>query len=243
MNASVSHARDPIYPLPYAAALVGLDPATARRWVRGYDYSHKGERRHSPPVLHACHPGGEQPEITFEELLTLRLVRAFRDKGLGLPTIKKAAQIASQRYSLQNPFITRAFRSDGRAIFLDLKQQTKLPADEGVLINALTGQQQFRDVVEPSLFRDVVFAGDVPGRWYPQGKDSAVVIRPDRAFGAPHLDGTRVRTDVVADAVAAEGGDDNAVIAVAEWFRLKPEQVKNAVAAEEEWRKAKPAKH
>ncbi len=243
MNAAVPLARDPIYPLPYAAALVGLDPNTARRWVRGYDYSHKGERRHSPPVLGPGQQQRPQLEITFEELLTLRLVRAFRDKGLGLPTIKKAAQIAAQRYELQNPFITRAFRSDGRAIFLDLKEQGKVPADEGVLINALTGQQQFRDVVEPSLFRDVVFAGDIPGRWYPQGKDRSVVIRPDRAFGAPHLDGTRIRTDVVADAVAAEGGDDAAVVAVAEWFRLKPDQVRDAVAAEEEWRTSKPARH
>lgn len=236
MNAA-ARIREPIYPVAYAATLVGLDPTTARRWARGYNFTHKGERRHSEPVLHALVPGAvANDHLTFEELLTLRLVRGFRERGLGLPTIKKAAQIAAERYGMDNPFVTRAFRTDGRSVFLDLERKGKMPDEETLLVHALTGQQEFRKVVEPSLFKDVVFVDDVVGEWFPAGKASAVVIRPDRALGAPHVAGTGVRTDVIADAVQAEGGDDAALSTAAKWFGLSPRQVRDAVEAEAQWR-------
>lgn len=234
--------KQPLYPVAYAAALAGLDPNTARRWIRGYDFTHKGERRRSQPVVPAA-PTGEPANdlLSFEELLTLRLVRGFRQHGLGLPTIKRAAQAAVQRYGLSNPFVTKAFRTDGREVFIELDRRGDVPADDKVLVHALTGQQQFVEVVEPSLFRDVVFAGDVPGEWYPIGRDHAVVVRPDRAFGAPHVAGTGIRTDVVADAVSAEGGDAAAERAAAEWFGLTEGQVRDAVAAEGQWRASQAA--
>ncbi len=232
----------PVYPLAYAATLAGLDANTARRWVRGHAYPYKGERRKSTPVIHVpLARAGAKAGLSFEELLTLRLVRAFREKGLGLPTIKKAAQIAAERYGLANPFVTNAFRSDGRSVFLELKRRRDVKGDDVVLVNALTGQQEFRDIVEPSLFRDVVFVGEMPTQWFPRGREHLVVIRPDRVFGAPHIADTGVRTDVLADAVAAEGGDADAIAAVAAWFKLTENQVREAIAAETEWQMPKAA--
>lgn len=239
---TTNRTREPLYPLTYAAALAGLDAQTARRWVHGYTYTHDGQHRRSPPVMKVrpnLDPANDR--LSFEELLTLRLVRAFRKRGLGLRTIKRAAQAAVDRFGPGHPFVTRAFRTDGQAVFLALEKAGDLTGEERILVHALTGQQQFVDLVEPSLFRDVVFVGDVPGEWFPLGKDHSVVLRPDRAFGAPHINGTGIRTDVVADAVAAEGGNDAARIAAAEWFGLTPDQVADAVTAEVEWRTRKAA--
>lgn len=242
MTMATDSTRAELYPLPYAAALAGLDVNTARRWVRGYSYSHKGERRQSAPVVHLVSPGeGTRRNLTFEQLLTLRLVRAFREKGLGLPTIKKAAEIAARHFGKDNPFVTRAFHTDGRHVFLDLEQSPGLPGQDRVLINALTRQQEFRAVVEQSLFDDVVFVGETPTEWSPLGKEHAVVIRPDRAFGAPHVRGTGVRTDVIADAVVAEGHTEAAIRDVAAWFGLSLAQVQDALNAEKQWRTPKAA--
>ncbi len=231
-------AREEIYPLPYAAQLAGLDVGTARRWMRGYEYQHKGQTKHSAPVLHMVSESeAQRNNLSFEDLLTLRLVRAFReDARLGLPTIKAAARIAATRYGVTNPFVNRMFRSDGRKVFLELQDSKLVRGKDRMLVEAITGQQQFREVVEPSLFRNIVFVRNEPSIWHPQGNASSVVIRPDRAFGAPHVADTGVRTDVLADAVKAEGGDVAAVAAVAEWFKLKPKQVEDAVAAEGAWR-------
>ena len=241
MNAA-SRADAAIYPLAYAARLAGLDPQTAARWIRGYTFKHRGERRTSAPVVHVTSdnsPDGKH--LTFAELLTLRLVRAFRERGLGLPAIRRAAQIATERYGVDNPFVTKSFRTVGRSVFLDLEDRGKLRGSDRLLVNALTGQQQFREVVEPSLFKDVVFAGAMPEQWFPRGRDHSVVIRPDRSFGAPHIAGKGVRTDVIADAVAAEGRGEEAILAVARWFGLTEKEVRDAVAAEAEWQLPKAA--
>ena len=58
---------------------------------------------------------------------------------------------------------------------------------------------------------------------------------PARQFGAPHIAGTGVRTDVIAQAVAAEGGNERAVEAVADWFGVTPKQVQDAVYFEGPW--------
>jgi uncharacterized protein (DUF433 family) len=231
-----------IYPVAYAARLVGLDTMTARRWARGYSYTHKGERRQAAPVVHLMRSDeAERLGLTFEELLTLRLVRAFREKGLGLPTIKKAAQVAVTRFGIDNPFVSKAFRSDGRSVFIELNQRGDVPGAERLMVNALTGQQQFREVVEQSLFRDLVYMGEATNEWFPLGRERAVVIRPDRVFGAPHVAGSGVRTDVIAEAVAAEGGGEAAISSVAAWFNIPEAGVRDAVMAEAEWQKPKAA--
>jgi uncharacterized protein (DUF433 family) len=225
-----------IYPVAYAARLVGLDANTARRWARGYAYTHKGERKLGAPVVHLVRSDEAAGlGLTFEELLTLRLVRAFREKGLGLPTIKKAAQVAVTRFGIDNPFVSKAFRSDGRKVFIELNKRGDVPGAERLLVDALTGQQQFKGVVEPSLFRDLVFLGETPNEWFPLGREHTVVLRPDRVFGAPHVADSGIRTDVIAQAVAAEGADKAAVSNVAAWFGLPEASVRDAVMAEAEW--------
>ncbi|MGH2731827.1 MAG: DUF433 domain-containing protein, partial [Actinomycetota bacterium] len=61
---------------------------------------------------------------------------------------------------------------------------------------------------------------------FPAGKDSPIVIDPQRAFGAPSIRG--IRTDVLAELIDA--GD--ALEEVAENFDLPVELVKAAVAFE-----------
>jgi len=53
------------------------------------------------------------------------LVRAFKKRGLGLPKIKNAAARARERYNLENPFVTKQFRSDGNRIFVNLTRPAK----------------------------------------------------------------------------------------------------------------------
>lgn len=226
------------YPLPVAAALAHLSTQTVRRWTTGYDYKRNGMLRHSPPVrllapTSAYNDGrvSKTEALDFEQLLTLLLVKTFNDKGLSLQTIKRAAARAQEIYEVDNPFTTRRFRSDGSRVFLELQA----PGAEKRMVDVLSDQHQFREVVEPSLFRDVVFADDRAREWWPLGQKRHVVIEPTRQFGAPHVAGKGVRTEVVAQAVTAEGGGETAILAVAEWFRLTEDEVRAAVHFEGPW--------
>jgi hypothetical protein len=109
------------YPIRIAARVAHLDAQTARRWVEGYDYVNRtGERRHSAPITYlataAAKKGDGEPVLNFEQL-----VKAFKDRSLGLPTIKRAAARAQQVYGTPNPFVTKGFRSDGSQVFIDLE--------------------------------------------------------------------------------------------------------------------------
>nr|WP_294563172.1 DUF433 domain-containing protein [uncultured Rhodopila sp.] len=213
-----------------------MPPRTVRRWIEGYDYTHKGERRRSRPIAYldgAEKRGRGQPLLDFEELLTLLLVEAFHRRGLSLSKIKRAAARAKDVYKIENPFASAKFRSDGNKAFIDLAPKTK--GRERELIDVLSDQHQFREVVEPSLYKDVVFLGDRAGEWWPLGKDHSVVLDPRRQFGSPHIKGTGIRTDVIAQMVGAEGGGPAAIAAAADWFGLGREQVADAVDFEGRW--------
>jgi len=68
-----------------------------------------------------------------------------------------------------------------------------------------------------------VFAGDRAGQWWPLGQERCALVSPRIQFGAPHIAGTGVRTDVIAQMVAAEGGDDEAVEFEGPWLSEPPD--------------------
>ncbi len=71
--------------------------------------------------------------------------------------------------------MTKKFHTDGRKIFLELQDSNVIQGQEQVMVEALTGQQQLSEVVEPSLFRNIVFIGDAPAEWRPEGMERSVV--------------------------------------------------------------------
>jgi uncharacterized protein (DUF433 family) len=219
------------YPLRVAAAYAHLPTQTVRRWVQGYGYTHAGKRRRSQPISYLARPDDGDRLLDFEQLLTLLLVKAFKSRGLGLPTIKKAAAKAQDVYHVPNPFASNHFRSDGNKVFLDLDALGR----ERQLVDVLSDQREFRQIVEQSLFKDVVIIGDRASEWWPLGRDRHVVVAPDRQFGAPHIAGKGIRADVIADAVTAEGGDAKAEEEVAGWYGLTLDEVRDALQFEGPW--------
>lgn len=181
--------------------------------------------------------------MTFAEMLTLRLVRAFRLTGLGLPTIKRVAERATQDFGIPMPFVSRRFRTDGQKVFIELREQPAandeplLSKRERKVIEVLTGQHQFAEVVEPSLFANVDWQDDLASTWWPLGHDHAVVLDPKVLFGAPRIKGTSIPTAALARAVSAEGGGPEAIEAVAAWFDTPPANVSEAVDFEDRWLK------
>ncbi len=232
-----------LFPLPEAARLAQLDMLTARRWALGYDYRYRGEKRHSPGIMPLQLPQvGTGRDLTFREMLTLRLVRGFRKAGLSLLTIKLVARRAAETYSEPLPFVSKHFRTDGRKIFLELRsiqdsEERDLTKRDRHVIDVLTGQENFVEVVEPSLFANVDWQDDLATRWWPLGRENSVVLDPQVIFGAPHLRDSRVPTTVVAQAVQAEGGGSEVQQGVADWFGVTVEGVQNAVTFEAEWLK------
>src|SRR5215211_3449227 len=100
-----------------------LSRQTVARWLRGYNYEHDGEVRHSEPLWRPDYANDDdQIEISFRDLIELRFVKAFRDIGLSLPTIRQCFERAVEEVQDARPFSTQRFRTDGKTIFLDIPQ-------------------------------------------------------------------------------------------------------------------------
>ncbi len=231
-----------LFPLPVAARLAQIDTRNARRWAEGYDYPYKGETRHSTGVMPLELPliQGER-DLTFAEMLTLRLVAAFRTAGLSMRTIRRVSAVAAQHYNTPLPFVSRRFRIDGRKVFVEISKdpvsndEPVMPKGERRLIDVLSGQENFAEVVEPSLFQNVDWHADLATRWWPIKHSGFVLLDPTVMFGAPHIAGSRVPTDALASAVRAEGNSDQAIAAVADWFGVERAAVRSAAYFEGEW--------
>lgn len=197
---------------------------TVARWMRGYDHG-KDAARHSEPLWRPdYHNDDDQIELSFRDLIELRFVKAFRDLGVGLATIRDCYRRAVDEVRDERPFSTQKFRTDGKTIFLEITEKDH----DGRMIDLKRRQQVFRSFIEPSL-RDLEFDASVVARWYPLGVErKSVLIDPTRLFGRPIV-GAGVPTEVLADAIKIEGS----IEAVAILYEVSKSDIRNAIKFEQ----------
>jgi uncharacterized protein (DUF433 family) len=196
---------------------------TIGRWLRGYDYRVGKVRHHSEPLWQPDYPSavGDVTELSFRDLIELRFVKAFRDLGLSLQTIRECFARAVEAVQDDRPFSTRRFRTDGRTIFLEITSDLR----EGELLDLKRRQQAFHRIVAPSL-RDLEFDAGVVARWFPLGARKNVVIDPARAFGRPIIPESGTATEALQQAVEAEGSVER----VARLYEVPLAAVRDALA-------------
>lgn len=196
---------------------------TVTRWLRGYDFGSDGEG-HSEPLWNPDYSNEDNLiELSFRDLIELRFVKAFRDLGLALPTIRECYQRASEEVQDERPFSTRKFRTDGKSIFLEITEGIQ----EAKLVDLRRRQNVFRTIVEPSL-KDLEFDASAVSRWFPLGiARKSIIIDPARAFGRP-IAASGVPTEVLSRAVTVEGS----VAKVVRLYNVSAAEVKDAMAFE-----------
>lgn len=186
----------------------GFDARTIRRWLVGYAAVRAGSKM-SHRALWTPQIGivGDALHLGFQDLIQLNFVRAFQREGVGLPTIKRCLAQAQALIDDPRPFATKRFRTDGRTIFA----RESDGAGEPELTDLKTMQKVFDRFISPS-FKDLEFRGDEIARWYPLGLGKRVVVDPERSFGQPIDNETGVPTQVLVEAIAAEGSIERAAL-------------------------------
>jgi len=219
------------YTVPEAARLLKTPARNIRRWMGGYAYVANGETHKMPPLWRTQlqFDNGDRLELGFRDLIELRFVAAFVEKGLSLQTIRACLEHARECVKDERPFSTRRFRTDGRTIFLDSLHRSG--AEE--LLDLKTKQYAFKQVLERS-FKDLDLEGDAVARWRPFHGKPSIVIDPLRSFGQPVATNYGVPTAALAGAVEAEGSIER----VARLYEVPPAVVRDAVDFEKDLRRA-----
>lgn len=200
-----------LYSFAEAARLLRVPAARVRRWI--------DERKGVVRRRFAA----ESDMLSFLELMELYFVKAFREQGVSLDTIRKASQAAARKFHAEYPFAVKRFDTDGRAIFATLIKEN--PKD--VLIEDLEkGQLVFEKIVKP-FFRRIEYRNEAI-RFWPMEPRGRVVLDPGRSFGKPIDAETGVPTRAIYDAVMA--GQDHKTVAA--WFGVPVRCVDAAVEFE-----------
>ena len=222
-----------IYTRTDAGRLLGLTPRRLGRWVRGYTYwlrsGAEPRRTSKPPIVRTDLPRvGGALSLSFLELMELRVVRGFVQKGVPLQRVRVAARRIASLFKTTHPFAHRRLFTDRQQIFVDLAD---MDAQPGLL--QVTGRKASLQVIAGGLLKGYVEEMDFDAqtslaeRWFPLGRSMPIVLDPRIAFGAPVLLGTRIRTDVLSAYVSG-----NREPSVAKAFDLRIDQVRAAVAFE-----------
>ena len=190
-----------IYSLSEAAKLTGVSTGRIRRWLKGYDFRKGQKVRHSDAVWQGQHkPVENRIALGFLDLIEIRFVEAFLRQGVSWKTMRFAHTLAREEMGTEYPFCTNRFVTDGRKTLL--KQGTA--SGDQALIDIATNQPEFLRLVRPFL-KELEFADDhYLSRWWPLGKDRAVVVDPVRNFGQPTVAKSGVPTQVLARSPCSE---------------------------------------
>lgn len=221
-----------IYPLSRAARLVKAELRTVRRWLKGYSWKDGDGRKVSGPLWALQYAGddefGNEQVLGFRDLLELRTVARFIEQGVSLRVIRATIDVARETLG-DYPLHSRRFVTDGKKIFLEAVERA---GEDPKLLDVRRQQFAMDAVIRPSLLEGIVYGADTNAlRWFPVPKKRLVVLDPQVQFGEPIVAESGVPTDTLAAAFRAEG---KSVDRVAQLYRVKPQEVKAAVAFEQQ---------
>jgi uncharacterized protein (DUF433 family) len=223
MTASITYLNVGIYSISEASRLTGVSKERIRRWLRGY-HSNLRRKDYSPlwkPQLPAI---DGKVALGFLDLIEVKFVGAFLDKGVSWPMIHRVREKAAELYpDTPHPFCTKQFMTDGQRVFATVHRET----GEETLLEIANDQHVFAGITKPFL-KQLEFKHKILERWWPLGTDGHVVVDPKRNFGQPTISTIGVPTQILARSVKTNGSIEE----VARWYEVSAESVREAVAYE-----------
>ena len=215
----------PVYGVSEAAGLLGVRPDRTWAWLDGYERS--GVRY--PPVIRK-EPTGDDL-VTWGEFVELGYLREYRRKGVPLQRLRPVIDELRREFQTPYPLATARPYVYGKELVLEVQERHDLPAPIAIIIRS--GQQLLLADPATQFLKKVEFdpAGQAAiHRIRPAGPASPVVIDPLVRFGRPAVSG--VATERLWE--LADAGET--IEAIAEGYDLTEEEVRAAVAYEEQFR-------
>jgi uncharacterized protein (DUF433 family) len=161
--------------------------------------------------------------LSFNDLLEVRFIHAFRKLGVPLPKIRAAIRKLRHLTGARYPFSRQLLFTDGKELFAKVLDREGKP----ILFEPSTDHYAFYDVILPSLKLGIDFEKGEAVRWFPdRASYKDIVIDPRVAFGRPTIVGTRMDIKILADAYGAEKSYER----VANWYEVETDAVRQAVS-------------
>jgi hypothetical protein len=185
-----------VYGFPEASRLAMVNATNTRRWFLGRPDGGRG------PVLKSDIPAvGGRHAVSFLDLIDLRVVGQFRDRGISMGTIRKVYQVLSSELCSPHPFAHADLCVCGKTVLQRMVDHDGLSE----LREVISGQKAMPKILERFL-SDIEYGdGDkLADRWMIA---DGVIIDPARNFGKPISLASGVGTFALASAYCANRRD------------------------------------
>lgn len=177
-----------VYTPREAARLIGTSSQQVLRWTRGSGPNEPLWQAHYQFL------DDDVTEISFLDLVEVRVVSALRRASISLQAIRFAISFAQAKFGIDRPLSSQSFKTDGTEVLMEAIEE------DGELVSLSRrrpGQKVFRRIISQSL-NDLEYENETVARWRPK-KHSAVIIDPARQFGSPLLDEYGLSTKMLRD--------------------------------------------
>jgi uncharacterized protein (DUF433 family) len=213
----------PVYGMSQAARLLGLRTDGLRRWIDGYE-------RHGKlyaPVIRERRTLDDA--VTWGEFIEAGYLREYRAKQVSLQYLRPVIGFLRERLQVKYPLATLRPYTSGKALALEAQDFVGLDPELSIVVIERDGSLRLTDPAVAFLDKVEFDAADgIAERLFPLGRTKAVVLDPEQSFGEPTVPAVGVRTEILAELVAA--GEDPT--RVAEIYSMPVENVEQAVAFE-----------
>lgn len=192
--------------MPEAARLIRV--GSARRiygWLRGYP-----KRDVGPLLARDFKPIDDQEELSFLDLMEVRFVEHFREHGVKVASLRRAAQTLREQFDTTHPFAlsTVLLAADRADVFVveTMRKAAQEEADHR-LLSLTTRNYVMYEAIKQALVPGMTFDphSNLAKEWRPFPEQFPMVtLNPLRAFGRPVIE-RGIPTETLRDAYILEG--------------------------------------
>ena len=171
----------PAYSIRNAARYSGISSQVASNWYY----------RALPNVGYVALPNKERRvPLSYLQLIELAVVSVFRQLKVPLRNIAEARTYLAQVFACEYPFAEYHFKTDGFHLLMEGSDAVPSLATDDLIVADAHGQLAWNSMMEDKLLEfDYNVQYEIALRWFAAGRNSAVLIDPRVAFGAPMVRG------------------------------------------------------
>jgi uncharacterized protein (DUF433 family) len=185
----------PLYSVSEAGRLLGVLPATLKRWLEGYE----ARGRHHPPIIRPESTGSDS--VTWGEFVEAGFLHEYRTR-LPLQRIRPLVDAMREQFEVEHPLAHFQPLVDRQKRETLSRLQTMTNTPEALYLVRWRDQQlMWAEPVEKFLDKVEFDPHAVARRVFPLGRHSPVSIDPELSFGVPQVRG--IRTEAIVELLNA----------------------------------------
>jgi uncharacterized protein (DUF433 family) len=176
-----------IYTIPDISKLLGLPQAKVRRYLNEYWDERLGKKLFNDTYTWSV--DNKVKAVNFYTLIELHVCFHLKELGVPLKKILKSRETIAKDLNMAYPFASSELLAYGDKIWYKFKDS---------IINADGSKQSdFVEFIEDFAKKIEFNTNSIAERFWPNGKESDVVVDPHHQFGQPILNGTNINAEVI----------------------------------------------